>query len=142
MTQPPTWGHYPPHWPPQPPPPAYPPHPLEPMLWGRALDQLSRIEGRLIHGDLRFDGLTAAVTRLETRMDSMETSWRRERLRRRLPCWANLGRQTLELLGAIATLRQWMGGAIIVALALKGIIAPEVLAEKLQEIAMLLLKGG
>jgi hypothetical protein len=125
MTHPPTWGHYPPQSPPAT--PAYHPNPLEPMLWGRALDQLSRIEGRLIHGDLRFDGLTAAVTRLETRMDSMETSWRRERLRRRLPCWASAGRQTLDLLRAIASPREWLAGAVIVALAVKGILSPETL---------------
>ncbi|OYW56760.1 MAG: hypothetical protein B7Y80_01370 [Hyphomicrobium sp. 32-62-53] len=129
MTHPPTWGHYPPQSPPQPPapPPAYQPNPLEPMLWTRVLDQLSRIEGRLIHGDMRFDNLQEIATRLDTRIGSLEEVWRRERLRRRLPCWANAFRRVAGVMREIATPREWVTGAVVVSLALKGIIAPEVI---------------
>jgi len=95
------------------------------MLWTRVLDQLGRIEGRLIHGDIRFGGMSASLARLEQRLDTLETAWRRERLSRRLPCWAAATRRLLATLAAIATPREWTLGVLVVALSLKGIVAPE-----------------
>jgi predicted acylesterase/phospholipase RssA len=102
-------------------------NPLEPMLWTRVLDQLSRIEGRLIHGDMRFDNLQEIATRLDTRIGSLEEAWRRERLHRRLPCWANAFCRVAGVMREIATPREWVTGAVVVSLALNGIIAPEVI---------------
>ena len=124
-------------WPPNgwtPSQPHYPPgmSPHEHLMLTRILEQGERTERRLIQGDFIFHqvwqslgAVQREVAELRAELAALKATWQRERLRRRLPCWASLGSTIQSTLSSLFTPRQWLGIAVVSALSLKGIISPE-----------------
>lgn len=124
-------------WPPngwQPSQPQYPPgmSPHEHLMLTRILEQGERTERRLIQGDYLFHqvwtslgAMQREVAELRAELSALKAAWQRERIRRRLPCWASLGSTIRSTLRSVLTPKEWIAVIVIAVLSLKGIVSPD-----------------
>lgn len=86
---------------------------------GRTDELVSRIEDRLIQGDKRMDRSERRIDRLTTDLSALKASGVQ-------PVAKQPGRLTLAIaaLTGIAPLKEWMLGALVIVLGMKGVISP------------------